>query len=99
MNNFFSNRIEYPDESPLSIGIFHLITLLRHPVHRFISEYEGVKKGENNKSPNTINACNNIDIVLKSNCSSSANVKIDEFIECENNLAKMKIIKSENNLD
>jgi hypothetical protein len=39
--NIYGNRITFLTKSPLNTRIFHLITLLRNPIHRYISEYEG----------------------------------------------------------
>ena len=39
----YANRISY--EFASNDGVVHLMTLLRNPVHRYISEYEDVRRG------------------------------------------------------
>ena len=95
--NVYANRITYLSNSPLNIGIFHLITFLRNPIHRYISEYEGIRKGKD-KSLNHLNTCEDADI-FKIRCSNLYNVSIEEFLSCEDNLANNRQVRMLANLN
>lgn len=81
----------HPDWSQLSdclakVPRKFLVTFLRHPVHRFISEFRHVKRGATWKASR--NHCPDYGSKLcYKNQLNWSNVSLDEFLECPSNLA------------
>ena len=65
---------------------YFYITLLRDPITRFISEYNHFKSQELNGKASR-HWCGGQEVIEIPDCQFSTEVSMDEFIECENNLA------------
>ena len=71
--------------------VFHYITLLRHPVDRFLSEYEHVLHGAVWKESRTILSCRDKTFYLTecySKYSTNGSFSLEQFLDCPYNAAK-----------
>lgn len=80
---------------------YHYITMLRHPVHRFLSEWRHVQRGATWKTARY--HCNGRDATLEEVpfCYEGVNwrgVSLDEFIACPHNMARNRQVRMIANL-
>lgn len=72
-------------------SVFHFVTLLRHPVERFLSEYEHVLHGAMWKESRTILSCKDKTFYLTecySKYSNNGSFSLEQFLDCPYNAAK-----------
>jgi heparan sulfate 6-O-sulfotransferase HS6ST1 len=89
----YNNRIALPYFGSSFFGIAHFMTFLRDPVHRYISEFEHVKKGATWFK--AVRTCNDQPLYSQKCYTNDSwkGVTWEQFLSCEHNLANNRQVR------
>lgn len=82
-----------PNSGLLYFGVVHLMTFIREPIQRYISEYEHVKRGAT--WPKAVRTCKNLDL-YKESCLKKGiriDISMQEFLKCDVNLGNNRQVR------